>query len=77
MRRRRQRTGAGRPDFGSAGQHTAYMEIVGLVNEDGSHSVQHFVTRKLGDDFDVRNYNAMVELQMDPQFKVEEFFHNK
>ena len=53
------------------------MEIVGLVNEDGSHSVQHFVTRKLGDDFDVRNYNAMVELQMDPQFKVEEFFHNK
>ena len=64
------------PDFGSAGQHTAYVEIVGLVNEDGSNSVQHFVTRELGDDFDIGNYNAMVELQMDPRFKVE-LFHNK
>jgi len=40
---------------------TPYVEIVGACGDDGS--VQHFVTRALGDDFNLETYDSMIELQ--------------
>eukprot|EP00568_Trieres_chinensis_P007044 CAMPEP_0183308816 /NCGR_PEP_ID=MMETSP0160_2-20130417/22522_1 /TAXON_ID=2839 ORGANISM="Odontella Sinensis, Strain Grunow 1884" /NCGR_SAMPLE_ID=MMETSP0160_2 /ASSEMBLY_ACC=CAM_ASM_000250 /LENGTH=117 /DNA_ID=CAMNT_0025472719 /DNA_START=58 /DNA_END=411 /DNA_ORIENTATION=+ len=52
------------PDF-SVGPNVA-VEVVGAANEDGT--VQHFVTRELGSDFDLDVYNKMLEVQHDPRF---------
>ncbi|GMI48637.1 hypothetical protein TrCOL_g3958 [Triparma columacea] len=41
-------------------QNTQFIEIVGACAED---SVQHFVTRQLGDEFDMDTYNQMINLQ--------------
>ncbi|GMI06840.1 hypothetical protein TrRE_jg12382 [Triparma retinervis] len=41
-------------------QNTQYVEIVGACQEG---SIQHFVTRQLGDEFDMDTYNQMINLQ--------------
>eukprot|EP00518_Triparma_eleuthera_P000227 CAMPEP_0182460750 /NCGR_PEP_ID=MMETSP1319-20130603/5524_1 /TAXON_ID=172717 /ORGANISM="Bolidomonas pacifica, Strain RCC208" /LENGTH=97 /DNA_ID=CAMNT_0024659901 /DNA_START=496 /DNA_END=789 /DNA_ORIENTATION=+ len=39
---------------------TAFVEVVGAVGEG---NVQQFVTRPLGDDFDLETYDAMITMQ--------------
>mmetsp|Transcript_35506 Transcript_35506/g.106019 ORF Transcript_35506/g.106019 Transcript_35506/m.106019 type:complete len:119 (-) Transcript_35506:454-810(-) len=47
------------------------IEVIGAANEDGS--VQHFINRDLGDDFDLGVYNQMIEIQQNPKFQAEYF----
>eukprot|EP00567_Pseudictyota_dubia_P005417 CAMPEP_0197437716 /NCGR_PEP_ID=MMETSP1175-20131217/4890_1 /TAXON_ID=1003142 /ORGANISM="Triceratium dubium, Strain CCMP147" /LENGTH=117 /DNA_ID=CAMNT_0042967303 /DNA_START=107 /DNA_END=460 /DNA_ORIENTATION=+ len=47
------------------------LEVVGAANDDGT--VQHFINRNLGNDFDLSVYNQMIELQQNPKFQSEYF----
>mmetsp|Transcript_6458 Transcript_6458/g.9411 ORF Transcript_6458/g.9411 Transcript_6458/m.9411 type:complete len:120 (+) Transcript_6458:158-517(+) len=53
------------PDF-FAGSPNCAVEVIGAVNED--RTLQHFVTRELGIDFDLSVYNQMIVLQQDPKY---------
>lgn len=61
------------PDFGTANNYDEFIEAIGLVMEDNS--IQFFVGRGFGSDFDVGVYNEMIQLQMDTRFKSELFAH--
>ena len=61
------------PDFGSSNNYDAIVEAIGLVLEDNT--IQLFVVRGFGSDFDLGVYNEMIQLQMHNNLKSELFAH--
>jgi len=61
------------PDFGPPNSHSPVFEVIGVVVE--GNLIQLFVVREFGDDFDMDNYNQMIQMQLDSRFKSEIFGH--